>query len=72
MAIMNTVNKTTMLGLGDMDIEQVYRLGDELIIANHFDVKRAFPPYFRTAMPVCIILKKDICVGGATSWTSMP
>ncbi len=72
MAKKNSINKTTMLGLSDMNLEHVYRLGDELIITDHFDVKRAFPPYFRTAMPVCIILKKDICVGGATSWTSMP
>lgn len=63
MAIMNTVNKTTMLGLGDMNLEHLYRLGDELIIADHFDVKRAFPPYFRTAMPVCIILKKGYLRG---------
>lgn len=63
MAKKNSINKTTMLGLGDMDIEQVYRLGDELIIADHFDVKRAFPPYFRTAMPVCIILKKGYLRG---------
>lgn len=60
---MNTVNKTTMLGLGDMNLEHLYRLGDELIIADHFDVKRAFPPYFRTAMPVCIILKKGYLRG---------
>jgi AraC-like DNA-binding protein len=60
---MNTVNKTTMLGLGDMNLEYLYRLGDELIIADHFDVKRAFPPYFRTAIPVCIILKKGYLRG---------
>ena len=60
---MNTVNKTTLLGLGDMNLEHLYRLGDELIIADHFDVKRAFPPYFRTAMPVCIILKKGYLRG---------
>ena len=60
---MNTVNKTTMLGLGDMNLEHLYRLGDELISADHFDVKRAFPPYFRTAMPVCIILKKGYLRG---------
>lgn len=63
MAKMNTVNKTTLLGLGDMNLEHLYRLGDELIIADHFDVKRAFPPYFRTAMPVCIILKKGYLRG---------
>ena len=60
---MNTVNKTTQLGLGDMNLEHLYRLGDELIIADHFDVKCAFPPYFRTAMPVCIILKKGYLRG---------
>ena len=59
----NSANSITMLGLGDMDIEQVFRLDDELIIADHFDVKRAFPPYFRTAMPVCIILKKGYLRG---------
>lgn len=63
MAKKNSINKTTMLGLGDMNLEHLYRLGDELIIADHFDVKRAFPPYFRTAMPVCIILKKGYLRG---------
>ncbi len=63
MAKKNSINKTTMLGLGDMNLEQVYSLGDELIIADHFDVKRAFPPYFRTAIPVCIILKKGYLRG---------
>lgn len=63
MAKKNSVNITTMLGLGDMNLEQVYSLGDELIIADHFDVKRAFPPYFRTSMPVCIILKKGYLRG---------
>lgn len=63
MAKKNSINKTTMLGLGDMNLEHVYHLGDELIIADHFDVKRAFPPYFRTAMPVCIILKKGYLRG---------
>jgi AraC-like DNA-binding protein len=63
MAKKNSINKTTMLGLGDMNLEHLYRLGDELIIADHFDVKRAFPPYFRTAIPVCIILKKGYLRG---------
>jgi AraC-like DNA-binding protein len=63
MAKMNTVNKTTMLGLGDMNLEHVYHLGNELLIADHFDVKRVFPPYFRTAMPVCIFLKKGYLRG---------
>ncbi len=63
MAKKNSINKTTMLGLGDMNLEHVYRLGNELLIADHFDVKRAFPPYFRTAMPVCIILKKGYLRG---------
>ena len=52
-----------MLGLGDMNLEHVYHLGNELLIADHFDVKRVFPPYFRTAMPVCIFLKKGYLRG---------
>lgn len=63
MAKKNSINKTTMLGLGDMNLEHVYRLGNELLIADHFDVKRVFPPYFRTAMPVCIFLKKGYLRG---------
>lgn len=63
MAKKNSINKTTMLGLGDMNLEHVYRLGNELLIADHFDVKRIFPPYFRTAMPVCIFLKKGYLRG---------
>lgn len=63
MAKKNSINKTTMLGLGDMNLEHVYHLGNELLIADHFDVKRVFPPYFRTAMPVCIFLKKGYLRG---------
>lgn len=63
MAKKNSINKTTMLGLGDMNLEHMYRLGNELLIADHFDVKRVFPPYFRTAMPVCIFLKKGYLRG---------
>lgn len=63
MAIKNSINKTTMLGLGDMNLEHMYHLGNELLIADHFDVKRVFPPYFRTAMPVCIFLKKGYLRG---------
>ena len=63
MAKKNSINKTTMLGLGDMNLEHVYHLGNELLIAEHFDVKRVFPPYFRTAMPVCIFLKKGYLRG---------
>ena len=63
MAKKNSINKTTMLGLGDMNLEHVYHLGNELLIADHFDVTRVFPPYFRTAMPVCIFLKKGYLRG---------
>lgn len=63
MAKKKSINKTTMLGLGDMNLEHVYHLGNELLIADHFDVKRVFPPYFRTAMPVCIFLKKGYLRG---------
>lgn len=63
MAKKNSINKTTMLGLGDMNLEHMYHLGNELLIADHFDVKRVFPPYFRTAMPVCIFLKKGYLRG---------
>ena len=63
MAKKNSINKTTMLGLGDMNLEHVYHLGNELLIADHFDVKHVFPPYFRTAMPVCIFLKKGYLRG---------
>ena len=52
-----------MLWLGDMNIEHVYHLGTELLITDHFDVKRVFQPYFRTAMPVCIFLKKGYLRG---------
>ncbi len=62
MAKKNSINKTTMLGLGDMNLEHVH-LGNELLIADHFDVKRVFPPYFRTAMPVCIFLEKGYLRG---------
>ena len=59
----NPIKKTEMLGLADMNLETVNRLGDDLIIADHFDVKRVFPPYFRTAMPVCIFIKKGYLRG---------
>lgn len=55
--------KTEMLGFDDMSLEHVYRLGDELIIADQFDVKKDFPPYFRSAMPVCIIVKQGVLRG---------
>lgn len=59
----NSANNAETLGLGDMNLERMYSLGDELLIAEHFDVKRVFPTYFRTAMPVCIILKKGHLYG---------
>ena len=59
----NLIKKAEMLRLTDMNLETVNRLGDDLIIADQFDVKRVFPPYFRTAMPVCIILKKGYLRG---------
>jgi len=57
------MQQAELLGLADVDLENVNRLGDDLIIADHFDVKRVFPPYFRTAMPVCIFLKKGVLRG---------
>jgi len=61
--MVETNRNEQILRWNDLGLDTTGKLGDFLYVSNEFDLKRAFPPYFRVESYTCIILEKGILRG---------